>query len=322
MSRPFTTTPTTTAEILGGGGGEKFKLTNIHEKDTPPPPPTPPTATLSHIHSDNDEGMLQVSMDIDIQANYKLVNSTSELHDKEEPITNLNLHLPTTTTTQENILTLHEVITSPAKQHTSTPTNNKINASDKASPLLTTTAITSLTPESTSEKQRDGMLTGLKEMPTAMLTSPMEIQTTTDRSQLSINPQVTCTNLFSSIISIQIKLTQGVCKSAESHSEAIQYFDDTDMKSKSEQQSALLLPKSIDNTTTTTTTTTTATTASANTTTNQLLSDMHFNQAVREHIDLMTRMSDQERQALVSQTKKRMLKDASRLSDEMMRELS
>ncbi|CAH8867119.1 unnamed protein product [Trichobilharzia szidati] len=159
------------------------------------------------------------------------------------------------------------------------------------------------------------MLTGLKEMPTAMLTSPMEIQTTTDRSQLSINPQVTCTNLFSSIISIQIKLTQGVCKSAESHSEAIQYFDDTEIKSKSEQQSALLLPKSIDNTTTTTTTTT-ATTASANTTTNQLLSDMHFNQAVREHIDLMTRMSDQERQALVSETKKRMLKDASLLSDD------
>ncbi|CAH8867087.1 unnamed protein product [Trichobilharzia szidati] len=320
MSRPFTTTPTTTttAEILGGGGGEKFKLTNIHEKDTPPPPPpSPPPATLSHIHSDNDEGMLQVSMDIDIQANYKLVNSTSELHDKEEPITNLNLHLPTTTTTQENILTLHEVITSPAKQHTSTPTNNKINASEKASPLLITTAITALTPESTSEKQRDGMLTGLKEMPTAMLTSPMEIQTTTDRSQLSINPQVTCTNLFSSIISIQIKLTQGVCKSAESHSEAIQYFDDTEIKSKSEQQSALLLPKSIDNTTTTTTmTTTTATTASANTTTNQLLSDMHFNLAVREHIDLMTRMSDQERQALVTETKKRMLKDASLLSDD------
>ncbi|VDP98103.1 unnamed protein product [Trichobilharzia regenti] len=294
ISRPFTTPPTptatttTTAEILGG---EKFKLTNIHEKDTPPP-------TLSYIHSDNDEGMLQVSMDIDIQANYKLVNSTSDLHDKEEPVTNLTLHLPTT---QENNLTLHEVITSQlTKQPTSTTPTNKINnASEKRSPLLTTTAITSLTPESTSEKPRDGMLTGLKEMPTAMRTSPMEIQAT-DKSQLSINPQVTCTNLFS-IISIQIKLTQAMCKS-ESHSEAI-HFDNTEIKSKSEQHSALLLPKSIDNTTT-------------NTTGNQILSEMHFNQAVREHIDLMTRMSEQERQALVSRTKKKLLKDASILSDD------
>nr|CAH8867571.1 unnamed protein product [Trichobilharzia regenti] len=294
ISRPFTTPPTptatttTTAEILGG---EKFKLTNIHEKDTPPP-------TLSYIHSDNDEGMLQVSMDIDIQANYKLVNSTSDLHDKEEPVTNLTLHLPTT---QENNLTLHEVITSQlTKQPTSTTPTNKINnASEKRSPLLTTTAITSLTPESTSEKPRDGMLTGLKEMPTAMRTSPMEIQTT-DKSQLSINPQVTCTNLFS-IISIQIKLTQAMCKS-ESHSEAI-HFDDTEIKSKSEQHSALLLPKSIDNTT-------------KNTTGNQILSEKHFNQAVREHIDLMTRMSEQERQALVGRTKKKLLKDASILSDD------